>query len=101
MKLIKVIFVLLSTSVICYLAAAAPNLDYLTEDDCRGCHGDGNGNTILLHHQYQDCLYCHDMPLPDDWHNCYNCHVDFNHHDDARGRCSDCHDDKQLRPRSN
>jgi hypothetical protein len=99
MKLIKIISLLFLTSIVCYLAAAAPDLDYLTVDDCRACHGDGNGNTEVLHHQYYDlgCVYCHDMPLPDDWRNCYDCHADFDHHEDAGGKCSDCHDDRQLR----
>ncbi len=102
MKLFKIISVLLLTSVICYLTAAAPNLDYLTEDECRGCHGDGSGNTKSLHHQLSDlnCKYCHIFPLADGWRSCDYCHVDFNHHDDVEGRCSDCHDDKQLKPRS-
>ncbi|MCG7849837.1 MAG: hypothetical protein MIO93_11770 [ANME-2 cluster archaeon] len=98
MKLVQIIFVLLLTSIICHLAAAAPNLDYLTIDDCRSCHGDEDGNTIELHHESEEnCLFCHTSfpDFLDGWRNCDNCHADFDHHEDAKRRCSDCHDDKQ------
>lgn len=102
MKLVQIIFVLLLTSIICHLAAAIPNLDYLTIDDCRSCHGDKDGYTVKLHHKSEvfskePCLFCHTSfpSFPDGWRNCYNCHADFDHHEDARGICSDCHDDKQ------
>ena len=101
MKLVQIIFVLLLTLIICNLAAAAPNLDYLTIDDCRSCHGDENGNTVELHHELEEninnnCKFCH-TSFADGWRNCDNCHADFNHHEDAERRCSDCHDDKQQK----
>ena len=101
MKLVQIIFVLLLTSIICHLAAAIPNLDYLTIDDCRRCHGDDDDeSTGDFHHKSEtflneNCIFCH-TSLESGWQkNCFNCHVDFDHHEDARRRCSDCHDDKQ------
>ncbi len=98
MKLSQITFVLLLTLIICYVAAAAPNLDYLTEDDCRVCHGDEDGKTITLHHEHVElfCVDCH-IQYSEGWRDCYNCHTDFDHHEDAEGRCSDCHDDKQKK----
>ena len=107
MKLVQIVFVLLLTLIICHLVAAAPNLDYLTIDDCRGCHDDEDESTFYLHHEPEDfldedfnCRICHTSleSRPAGWQkNCYNCHVDFDHHEDAKGRCSDCHDDKQKK----
>ena len=102
MKLVQITLVLFLTSIICCLAAAAPNLDYLTLDDCRSCHADEDGKTTELHHKHEEylndnCLVCHTFPFPDDWQDCDNCHADFDHHEDAKGICSDCHDDKQQK----
>lgn len=104
MKLVQIIFVLLLTSIICHLAAAAPNLNYLTIDDCRSCHGDEDRNTYKLHHESEvflneNCRFCHKSfpSFPIGWRNCDNCHADFDHHEDAEKRCSDCHDDKQQK----
>ena len=95
MKLIRITLVLFLMLIICHLAVAAPNLDYLTINDCRSCHGDEDGNTDKLHHESKDCEFCHTSFLDDFVRNCDNCHADFNHHEGAERRCSDCHDDKQ------
>jgi hypothetical protein len=95
MKLAQITLVFIIIAMMCIVAAALPNLDYLTEDDCRNCHGDEYGNTQSLHHMNPDfskCTYCHTFPLKEGWRSCDNCHGDFDHHENAKGRCAECHD---------
>lgn len=79
-------------------ASGAPTLN-LTEERCRNCHGNEVGSTSLLHHSITlTCQECHiGLIYPDDWRNCNNCHIDFDHHNDVQGGCGSCHDDKQKR----
>lgn len=85
----KILVIVLA--LMCISVNAAPNLDYLTESQCRNCHG----NTATIHHVYPDCLSCHTLPSVDGWQDCNNCHTNSDHHDDAAGRCANCHDDRQ------
>ncbi|MCD4845193.1 MAG: hypothetical protein K8R25_11975 [Methanosarcinales archaeon] len=98
MKFNKILIALIIMALMCIIATALPNLDHLTEEDCRECHGNEKGKTVAVHHESGDfskCKSCHIFPLKNDFRSCFNCHVDFDHHDGAQGRCADCHEDKQ------
>jgi len=102
MKFDKIIIALIIIALMCIIATALPNLDHLTEDDCRECHGNGEGNTQAVHHTKGDltkCKSCHIFPLKDDFRSCYNCHKDFDHHDGAQGICAECHDKQKGKGR--
>jgi len=100
MKTTTIVAMLAIVSLASYVVSAAPSLDYLTTDNCIDCHGT-NGNTIYLHHTCEaflnnNCMYCHtDLSFPPGWNECYNCHADFDHHEDAQHKCNDCHEDRQ------
>ena len=102
MKLVRTITALLLVALMCCVAASLPDAeDGMTTDDCRNCHGDEQGSTYAIHHAAVSCVDggCHIDSQGNwvDFRNCYSCHADFSHHDDANGRCADCHDDKQQR----
>lgn len=59
-------------------------------ETCKLCHT----NYLYVHHTTEMyCVECHtENPfLPD----CALCHESVDHHEDAAGRCSDCHEDRQ------
>jgi len=63
-------------------------------ENCKLCHTD----YLYVHHTTEMyCMECHtENPiLPD----CALCHESVDHHEDAAGKCSDCHEDKQRRGR--
>lgn len=104
MKSIQVLIVLSLTLSMCCLVAGVPDITGLTTEECLVCHADERGNTVKIHHETYDAVNnlctvnCHqDMSLPDGWRECNYCHIDFNHHEDVQGRCSDCHEDRQPR----
>jgi len=69
----------------------ATNMDTET---CKLCHTD----YLYVHHTTEiDCADCHTFPsfILD----CTVCHPSIDHHEDAAGKCSDCHEDKQRRGR--
>lgn len=86
----------------CYLVAGVPEIGYTSRDECYVCHTEN----VKVHHATEDAInnrcteVCHyDMSLPDGWRECTYCHVDFNHHEGAEGKCVDCHDDRQQKRR--
>ena len=101
MKLVRTITALLLVALMCYVAASLPDTedsmttDSMTTNDCRNCHGDEKGSTVAIHHGTAGCAGgCHidsQGVWVKDFRNCYSCHVDFSHHDDAKDRCTDCH----------
>lgn len=97
-KYFTLLNVFIGTVLICCIvgASGAPTL-YLTEDQCRVCHGNEVGSTSLLHHSIDlTCSGCHvGLIYPEDWRNCNNCHNNFDHHDNVNRNCGSCHDDKQ------
>lgn len=77
------------------VVAAAPNIDYLTENDCITCH------SVVNHHMgdltNEDCIACHGSGVDMvDTDSCLNCHIGSLHHEDAAGQCGQCHDDRQY-----
>jgi len=69
----------------------ATNMDIET---CKLCHTD----YLYTHHTTEMyCMECHteNSFLPD----CALCHESVDHHEDAAGRCSDCHENKQRQSR--
>jgi len=107
MKLAQITLALFFIALMCIIVAALPDLGYLTEDDCRECHGDSSnsGKVTAFHHfliktEEYKCMDCHTLPFKEGWRSCDNCHMDFDHHEDAQGRCADCHDEKQKKKQS-
>ena len=65
----------------------------IDSETCKLCHT----SYIYIHHSTEvGCIDCHFIPPVIS--ECNLCH-DVDHHEDASGRCLDCHENKQRRNR--